>query len=59
MAAQKNEETRLAFESLSRGAFLDVLLPRDPALDLATILKDGSLEEIGRVPSRRTLFFGA
>jgi hypothetical protein len=46
------------FERLSKGAYLDVLLPRSPDFDAAHLIKDGKPEELARAPARRTLFFG-
>jgi len=53
------DETRARFDTLTKGAFLDVLLPKDPDLDVAAILKSEAPESIGQAPSRRNLFFGA
>ena len=53
------DETRARFDTLTKGAFLDVLLPKDPDLDVAAILRSETPESIGQTPSRRNLFFGA
>lgn len=46
------------FETISRSAYLDVLLPKSPDFDAAALLRDGSPDEISRAPARRNLFFG-
>ena len=41
------------FESLSKGAYLDVLLPRASDFDAVSLIRDGTPEELARAPSRR------
>ncbi|KAK4902165.1 hypothetical protein LTR27_001067 [Elasticomyces elasticus] len=48
---------RAQFDTLSKGAYLDVLLPKSPDFNAGTLVKDGSSEELARAPSRRNLFF--
>jgi len=47
------------FESFSKQAYLDVLLPKNDDFDATLVLRDGSPEELQRAPSRRHLFFGS
>lgn len=46
------------FDSLSRGALLEVLLPVDGKFDAVAILQAGNPEEIRKASSRKHLFFG-
>lgn len=46
------------FEAVSKGAYLDVLLPKSSDFDASALIRDGSPEELARAPSRRDLFFG-
>ena len=46
------------FETLSKGAYFEVLLPRSSDFDAIALLKDGSPEELAKAPTRRNLFFG-
>ncbi|KAK5734858.1 hypothetical protein LTR17_008630 [Elasticomyces elasticus] len=48
---------RSQFDTLSKGAYLDVLLPKSPDFNAGALVKDGSSEELARAPSRRNLFF--
>jgi hypothetical protein len=50
--------TKSDFESLSKGALLEVLLPADGQFDAVTILQAGNPEEIKKAPARKHLFFG-
>lgn len=58
MATQETSSIRSKFEVLSKGAYLDILLPRSDDIDVSKALQDGSPEELARMPSRRNLFFG-
>ena len=51
-------DIKAGFETLSNGAYLDLLLPRSNELDVLKLLRDASPEELTRIPSRRNLFFG-
>lgn len=46
------------FETISKGAYLDVLIPRSADFDAARLLRDGFPEAVARAPTRRNLFFG-
>ncbi len=48
----------MKFEALSKDASLDILLPRVFDIDVLEIIRDGSFEDVQRLPSRRNLFFG-
>ncbi|KAM0723129.1 hypothetical protein Q7P37_001329 [Cladosporium fusiforme] len=48
---------RNEFEALSKGAYLEVLLPSTNDFDAVALLRDGKPEEIKRAPSRKHLFF--
>ena len=50
--------TKSDFESLSKGALLEVLLPADGSFDAVAILQAGNPEEIKKAPARKHLFFG-
>lgn len=46
------------FESLSKGALLEVLLPADGKFDAVALLQAGNPEEVRKAPARKHLFFG-
>lgn len=46
------------FEALSKGAYLEVLLPSTNGFDAVAALRGGKPEEIKRAPTRKHLFFG-
>jgi len=46
------------FETVSKGAFLDIILPQSPPTGILSALKDDSQEDWRKLPSRRNLFFG-
>jgi len=46
------------FESLSKGALLEVLLPADGKFDAVALLLAGNPEEVRKAPTRKHLFFG-
>lgn len=50
-------DVKAQFESLSP-AHLDVLLLKNHDIDASSLLRNGSPEDISRVPTRRNLFFG-
>jgi len=50
--------TKSDFESLSKGALLEVLLPADGTFDAVATLQAGTPEEIKKAPARKHLFFG-
>jgi hypothetical protein len=52
-------DIKAAFETLSKDAHLDLLLPRSNEFNVSKLLQDGSPEELARIPSRRNLFFGS
>ncbi|KAK3681516.1 hypothetical protein LTR37_020879 [Vermiconidia calcicola] len=56
MAAPEESNIKTQFATISKGAHLNVLLPRTPALDVSGIYRDGSPEDLTRLPSRRNLF---
>ncbi|KAK5108381.1 hypothetical protein LTR62_008337 [Meristemomyces frigidus] len=45
------------FETLSKGAYLDILLPQSKNFDAAALVRAGQPEELARAPTRRNLFF--
>ncbi|TKA72056.1 hypothetical protein B0A55_06661 [Friedmanniomyces simplex] len=55
--AQDDADARSRFEALSKGAYLDVLLPKSSDFNASALIRDGSPEELARAPSRRNLFF--
>lgn len=46
------------FESLSKGALLEVLLPAEGKFDAVALLQAGNPEEVRKAPTRKHLFFG-
>ena len=46
------------FETLSKGALLEVLLPADGKFDAVAFLQAGNPEEVRKAPARKHLFFG-
>jgi len=56
--AQDPADVKSRFETLSRGAYLDVLLPKASDFNASALIQSGSPEELARAPSRRNLFFG-
>lgn len=46
------------FEAYSKSTFLDVHLPRASGFDPATLIRNGTPEDIVNAPTRRNLFFG-
>ncbi|KAK4560527.1 hypothetical protein LTR86_005724 [Recurvomyces mirabilis] len=54
----KQDERRAGFETLANEAYLDVLLPRTMDFDAASLVENGSAEELAKAPTRRALFFG-
>lgn len=59
MAFQETSSTRSRFEAVTKGAYLDLLLPKSNDIDVSKTLRDASPEELARIPSRRNLFFGS
>ncbi|KAK0366766.1 hypothetical protein LTR91_021156 [Friedmanniomyces endolithicus] len=57
MAQDLADVKKTRFEALSRGAYLDVLLPKSSDFNASALIQDGSPEELARAPSRRNLFF--
>ncbi|KAK3725056.1 hypothetical protein LTR37_000566 [Vermiconidia calcicola] len=57
MSAPEESNIKTQFATISKGAHLNVLLPRTPDLDVSGIYRDGSPEDLTRLPSRRNLFF--
>ncbi|KAK3672289.1 hypothetical protein LTR78_007829 [Recurvomyces mirabilis] len=55
--SSRQYERKAAFEALSKGAYLDVLLPKTSGFDAASLVESGSAEELAKLPTRRTLFF--
>lgn len=60
MSTDTADGAKSRFETLSKGAVLDVLIPKSDAFDAAAVLRgeDGSLEDLQNVALRRHLFFG-
>ena len=60
MSKDKASDLRARFEALSKGAVLDVLIPKTEAFNAAAALRreDASPEDLQSVPLRRHLFFG-
>lgn len=60
MSEDKAPGVKTRFEALSKGAVLDVLIPKSEAFDAAAALRgeNGSPEDLQSVPLRRHLFFG-
>ena len=58
MASTEAAQLKSQFDALSKGAYLDILLPKSPDLDIQKALQEGSIEDVSRIPSRRNLFFG-
>ena len=58
MAVQETPDIKSRFEALSKGSYLDLLIPRSRDIDVSKILQDATPEELARMPSRRNLFFG-
>ena len=52
-------DIKVAFETFSKGAYLDLFLPRSNDSDVSKLLKDAPPEELARIPSRRNIFFGS
>ncbi|KAK0356186.1 hypothetical protein LTR02_011654 [Friedmanniomyces endolithicus] len=57
MAQDPADVKKTRFEALSRGAYLDVMLPKSSDFSASALIQDGSPEELARAPSRRNLFF--
>ncbi|KAK1819744.1 hypothetical protein LTR12_005770 [Friedmanniomyces endolithicus] len=57
MAQDPADVKKTRFEALSRGAYLDVLLPKSSDFNASALIQDGSPEELARASSRRNLFF--
>lgn len=49
---------KVRFDTISKGAVLDIILPQSPPRELLSALKDGTLEDLRKVTLRRNLFFG-
>lgn len=60
MSTDSANDEKTPFEILSKGAVLDVLIPKSDAFDAAAVLRgeDGSPDDLQSVPLRRHLFFG-
>jgi hypothetical protein len=58
MAFQEVATLKDKFETVSKGASLEIVLPRSTELNVSKILQDASPEALARLPSRRNLFFG-
>ena len=58
MATQETPDIKSKFEALSKGSYLDLLIPRSSDIDVSKILQDATPEELARMPTRRNLFFG-
>ena len=54
----KQDARKTGFETLAKGAYLDVLLPKTSHFDAVTLVESGSAEELAKAPTRRNLFFG-
>ncbi|KYG42729.1 hypothetical protein M433DRAFT_157552 [Acidomyces richmondensis BFW] len=48
---------KVRFDTISKGAVLDIILPQSPPRELLSALKDGTLEDLRKVTLRRNLFF--
>lgn len=59
MASKPGDEVKAAYLTFSNNAALHVLLPRSHKVDASAILRDASLDDLQRLPSRRNLFFGS
>lgn len=60
MSTDSANDVKTQFENLSKGAVLDVLIPKSDAFNAAAVLRgeDGSPNDLQSVPLRRHLFFG-
>jgi len=54
----KQDVRKTAFETLAKGAYLDVLLPKTSDFNAAALIESGSADELAKAPTRRNLFFG-
>nr|OQO27609.1 hypothetical protein B0A51_03598 [Rachicladosporium sp. CCFEE 5018] len=50
-------DVRADFAALSKKAYLEVLVPKDDTFDAATVLRNGSPEELQRAVARKQLYF--
>lgn len=53
----ESKELKKDFETLSRNAYLDVLVPRSSDVDVKRLLDDGP-EGLFQLPTRRNVFLG-
>ena len=58
-ATPDERKIKSQFDSLSKEAFFDVLLPKSADFDAAEALRNGAPEDLHRAPARRNLFFGS
>lgn len=58
-ATPDERKIKSQFDSLSKEAFFDVLLPKSADFDAAKALRNGTPEDLHRAPARRNLFFGS
>ena len=51
-------DLKFKFEALTKGAYLDILIPKSSDDNVSKLLHDGTPEELARLPARRNLYFG-